>query len=119
MEGPNPGGNGGTGGGVGICDCGGCGGICSCLYLTGGSVAKTSRRIDRRSRIVDLYRCIVSPCSIYTKSGIRWYSHPKPPASVPNSGDRPSPPASHVVPPGPPYRAWESRRPLAAREDRL
>lgn len=59
IGGPNPGGNGGTGGGVGAgCGCGCC--CIGCLFLTGGSVAKTSRRMDKRSTIVDLYNSMVS-----------------------------------------------------------
>ena len=50
VAGPRPSGNGGTGGGVGM-DSGGCG--AGFLYFTGGSVAKTSRRMNSRSTRVD------------------------------------------------------------------
>ena len=61
VAGPKPGGNGGIGGGVGM-ENGGCG--AGCLYFTGGSVAKTSRRINSRSTRVDF--CQKTACQYST-----------------------------------------------------
>lgn len=51
------GGRGGRGGGVSTClvDSAGLGSTCGCLYLTGGSLAKTFPRMDRKSTIDDLW----------------------------------------------------------------
>ena len=67
-----------------------CGCCCCCgLYFTGGSIANTSRRIEKNSTRVAL--CFCQLC-IHLKNQGTGHSHPKPPSNAQDSDDTPFPP---------------------------
>ena len=72
----NSGGRGGTAGGVDRCWETGGPATCCCLEMTGGSLAKTDRRMDKKSTIVDRWSNIgVSTSSLNIDSFVGDYAH--------------------------------------------